>query len=313
MKNCDKKISELQKKIEFLETAKAIAKLIETQYDESYIIPLIGEMIDKFLFNHLVYIFLKTENNTFELAWPGACNDARIYEYAQNWETPEDKKLGIFPIVNYKGTIGVLITKSIDEVLSEVEIDYIKQLTAQAAATLGCASDYLKTQEYASHDILTGFYNRRELDERIRQETSSSRRQNYSLCAIMCDIDHFKNVNDTYGHAAGDQVLRTVAQIIRTQLREYDTAGRYGGEEFAVLLPFTKIDEAAMAAERLRKAVESKDIKISHDKNINVTISLGVYEFKLNDSENDLLNNADKALYKAKETGRNKVIIYKEK
>ena len=102
---------------------------------------------------------------------------------------------------------------------------------------------------------------------------------------------------------------------MRTQLREYDIAGRYGGEEFVILLPFTKITEAKMVAERLRKAIENKVIDISKinpespEKEIKVTISLGVYQLKTEDKETDLINNADKALYKAKETGRNKVVI----
>ena len=132
----------------------------------------------------------------------------------------------------------------------------------------------------------------------------------------MTDIDFFKSVNDTYGHAAGDLVLKTVSRIIKLQLRDYDIAGRYGGEEFAILLPFTKLEEAKMVAERLRKAVENKKIDISKintessEKNISVTISLGVAEYSKENSEETLLQNADKALYKAKENGRNRVEIY---
>ena len=131
----------------------------------------------------------------------------------------------------------------------------------------------------------------------------------------MTDIDFFKSVNDTYGHAVGDLVLKTIAKVIRCQLREYDIAGRYGGEEFSILLPFTKINEAQMVAERLRKTIEDKVIDISkinpdsEVKTIKVTLSLGVYEMKENDNECDLLIKADKALYQAKNTGRNKVVI----
>ena len=132
----------------------------------------------------------------------------------------------------------------------------------------------------------------------------------------MVDIDFFKSVNDKYGHATGDIVLKTVSKSMRSQLREYDIAGRYGGEEFAILLPFTRADEAVMVAERLRKAVEKKVIDISKtnsdsaENEIHVTISLGIYEFKQSDTEEDLLQNADKALYRAKAEGRNRVVIY---
>ena len=164
-------------------------------------------------------------------------------------------------------------------------------------------------------DALTGFYNRRQLEERIGQEVSNAKRQSAPLCGIMTDIDFFKHVNDNYGHAVGDLVLKTIAKIIRSQLREYDIAGRYGGEEFSILLPFTNIEEAKMVAERLRKTIEEKVIDISkvnpesEDKTIKVTLSLGVYQMKSNDNDDDLLKKADKALYQAKNTGRNKVVV----
>ncbi|MDE6138095.1 MAG: GGDEF domain-containing protein, partial [Candidatus Gastranaerophilales bacterium] len=138
------------------------------------------------------------------------------------------------------------------------------------------------------------------------------------LCGIMTDIDFFKSVNDTYGHAVGDLVLKTIAKIIRGQLREYDIAGRYGGEEFSIILPFTKIKEAQMVAERLRKTIEEKVIDISKVnpdcgiKEIKVTLSLGIYEMKESDNDEDLLKKADKALYQAKNTGRNKVVVQYE-
>ena len=113
-------------------------------------------------------------------------------------------------------------------------------------------------------------------------------------------------------------VLKTIAKIIRGQLREYDIAGRYGGEEFSILLPFTKIEEAKMVAERLRQTIESRTIDISkvnpdsETKTINVTLSLGIYEMKEDDNDEDLFKKADKALYQAKNTGRNKVVVYNE-
>ena len=134
----------------------------------------------------------------------------------------------------------------------------------------------------------------------------------------MTDVDYFKNVNDTYGHTSGDLVLKTVSNVIKHQLRDYDIAGRYGGEEFVIILPFTKLEEAEMVAQRLRKAVENTNIVISkvnpdvQKKNINVTISLGVCEYKNGDDEKSLLQKADKALYKAKENGRNRAEVYEK-
>jgi len=130
----------------------------------------------------------------------------------------------------------------------------------------------------------------------------------------MSDIDFFKKVNDTYGHAVGDCVLKNVAKTIKKELRESDIASRYGGEEFVFLLPQTKLDEAIIVANRLKEAVENKKInieeyKIKNIKEISVTVSIGVSEYKNEKDYEMLYKKADEALYTAKETGRNRVII----
>lgn len=298
----------MQKNIDFHDSMKNIAKIIETQYETNYIVPIIGEMIDKFVSDHLVYIFI---NN--ELVWPSSCKDEKIFELIKclnnksEYILTPDKKIGLFPMISENKLLGCIVTKSTDNILSEKEIEYLEQLSSQSATTLNRANVYAEILKHATLDALTGFYNRRQLEERIKQEASSARRQHRSLCAIMTDIDYFKKVNDTYGHSAGDLVLKTVSREIKNQLRDYDVAGRYGGEEFVILLPFTKIEEAKMVAERLRNAVKSKKIELAGKQHINVTISLGVSEYK---GEKDFIENADKALYKAKESGRNKVIVY---
>lgn len=298
----------MQKNIDFHDSMKNIAKIIETQYETNYIVPIIGEMIDKFVSDHLVYIFI---NN--ELVWPSSCKDPKIFELIKclnnksEYILTPDKKIGLFPMISENKLLGCIVTKSTDNILSEKEIEYLEQLSNQSATTLNRANVYAEILKHATLDALTGFYNRRQLEERIKQEASSAKRQHRNLCAIMTDIDYFKKVNDTYGHSTGDLVLKTVSREIKNQLRDYDVAGRYGGEEFVILLPFTKLEEAQMVAERLRKAVENKKIELADKQNINVTISLGVAEYK---GEKDFIENADKALYKAKESGRNKVIVY---
>jgi len=308
----------MQKAIDFQHSMKNIAKIIETQYELHYIVPLLGEMIDKFVQNHLIYVFIKEADHKFQLMWPNFCKDNRIFDIinAEPLKRVTIEELGVFPLVSENKVLGYVVTKNIDTKLSLKEIEYLEELSNQAATTINRANVYAEILKHATLDALTGFYNRRQLEERIKQEIASAQRQKTPLCAIMTDIDHFKNVNDTYGHAVGDLVLKTVSRVMRSQLREYDIAGRYGGEEFALLLPFTKLKEAKMVAERLRKTIEATKIDISEvnpdidKKEINVTISLGIYEFKNDDAEDDLLKKADKALYEAKGTGRNRVIVY---
>ncbi len=309
----------MQKNIKFHETMKYIAKIIETQYELSYVIPIIGEMIDKFFENYLLYIFLKNENTGLNyLAWPIACKDENIMGIIDQIDGKiftSDRHLLALPLHSEGKDVGVLVAKSTDDIISAKDEDYLEQISSQIATTINRANVYAEILKHATLDALTGFYNRRQLEERLKQEVSSAKRQKTPLCAIMTDIDYFKSVNDTYGHAVGDLVLKTIAKIIRGQLREYDIAGRYGGEEFSILLPFTKIKEAKMVAERLRKSIEKKAINISKVnaeadvKEINVTISLGIYEMQPNDIEEDLLKKADKALYEAKNTGRNRIVI----
>lgn len=312
----------MQKNINFHETMKNIAKIIETQYELGYVIPIIGEIIDKFFEDYLIYIFLKDENtgeNT--LYWPLACKDPKIQTIVENFKEKvftEDRKTLALPLKSEGKEVGIIVAKSTNEKISEKDEDYLTQLSSQIATTINRANVYAEILKHATLDALTGFYNRRQLEERIKQEVSNAKRQKAPLCGIMTDIDFFKSVNDTYGHAVGDLVLKTIAKIIRSQLREYDIAGRYGGEEFSILLPFTKLDEAQMVAERLRKTIEEKVIDISKVnkesdiKEISVTLSMGIYEMKATDNDEDLLQKADKALYQAKNTGRNKVVTQYE-
>lgn len=313
----------MQKNIDFHELMRNIAKIIETQYELNYVVPLIGEMIDAFMSNLLTYIFIK-ENSEFKLLWPSNCKDNKILEAVKKIDDRpeirifENNKIGIFPLINENHILGCISAKAMYSPLTDYDVNYLEQLAKQSSITINRANVYSEILKHATLDALTGFYNRRQLEERIKQETAKAKRQNTSLCAIMTDIDFFKHVNDIHGHAAGDLVLKNISQTIRSQLREYDIAGRYGGEEFAILLPFTRMEEAVMVAERLRNSVEKTVIDLSKvnpdspQKTINVTISIGIYEFKNSDNPKDLLIKADKALYEAKETGRNKVITNKD-
>ena len=301
--------------VDFHDSMKNIAKIIETQYELNYIVPLIGEMLDRFISDHLIYVFLK-QDGEFRLVWPKACKDERIYEVLREL-TPETEyiltnndKIGAFPLASEGEITGCIVARSTLDKLSKRDISYLEQLTRQSAITINRANTYSKVLQYATLDALTNLNNRRQFETRLKQEIAITKRQNNPLCAMMIDIDFFKKVNDTYGHASGDEVLRTVASVIKAQLRESDIPARYGGEEFAVLLPYTHIEEAKIVSERLRKAVEETTVQLD-DLTINVTISMGLAEFTQDETGEELFERADKALYEAKESGRNRVCISK--
>lgn len=158
-------------------------------------------------------------------------------------------------------------------------------------------------------DGLTGIFNRHYFDTHIKQMVKKSTDSKRPLCLLMCDIDHFKQVNDTYGHQAGDIVLKTIANVLKNIFRVTDLIARYGGEEFAVLLNDITIDEAMYVAERVRTKVESIDFEVkTQESPIKKTISIGVTEYKIGETISDFIGRADKALYQVKEQGRNRVI-----
>lgn len=159
-------------------------------------------------------------------------------------------------------------------------------------------------------DELTQLPNRREMNETIAHEVGRSQRTNKPFCFIFIDIDHFKNINDTYGHACGDEILKAVAQTIRGLLRKYDVFARYGGEEFLTLLPETDLDGAATVAERFRKKIEQMTVHYA-DFTIKITITLGVARFDEKLGAEHSIQMADKALYQGKESGRNRVVVWK--
>lgn len=310
--------------IKFQNVMKSIAKLIENQFELDYILPIIGELIDRFISEHLIYIFTKNSNNELELFWPLDCQDSRVLDMLKKFNDKKayilskDGKAGLFAIRNDEHTVGVIAASSNIDKLSKTDIEYLSQLSAQASITTQRANAYAEVLKYATLDALTGLNNRRQFEVRLKQEIANAKRNKKPLCCIMLDIDYFKKVNDTWGHSAGDCVLKSVSKIIVQELREYDIASRYGGEEFCILLPDTKIREAVFVAQRLRKAVESSDVSISEDQvfgadTLKVTISIGVSEFDEGmDMPEKLHQCADIALYEAKHRGRNRVVVYDE-
>jgi diguanylate cyclase (GGDEF)-like protein len=158
--------------------------------------------------------------------------------------------------------------------------------------------------EHAKIDPLTGLPNRRALDERLQQEWARLLRHGGHVSVIMADIDHFKKVNDQFGHPAGDEVLRQVARLLADGCRESDMAARYGGEEFVIVAPETTAQAAVDFAERLRMSICSKPLEV-RGKVVDVTVSFGVADHEGRKTPEELVQAADEALYRAKSAGRN--------
>ncbi|MBN2547901.1 MAG: GGDEF domain-containing protein [Anaerolineales bacterium] len=164
-------------------------------------------------------------------------------------------------------------------------------------------------REQAIRDPLTGLFNRRYLQETLERELLRAGREGYTIGIILMDIDHFKKLNDTYGHSAGDLVLEALGQMLRSQTRGGDIPCRYGGEEFLVIMPGATLEVAARRAEALRLVFQELQVEYMNQ-SISATLSLGVSAFPTHGrSEAELLSKADKALYAAKNSGRNQVVV----
>ena len=191
-----------------------------------------------------------------------------------------------------------------------VELKQAKEKAEKFAQQLKKANRQLR--EMAFRDGLTGLYNHRYFQDLMNHELSRARRYKKPLSLIMLDLDHFKKINDEYGHPVGDIVLKEVSRAIQNTIRDCDIAARYGGEEFVVVLPETELKGAAVVAERLRKTVELLKIT-ANDLCINATISVGLacnLESQGIKEKSEIISEADSALYNSKNTGRNKISIY---
>ena len=193
----------------------------------------------------------------------------------------------------------------------EHELANLEALMGTLVYPLRNAMRYRHALDQAFKDPLTGAGNRIALNDNLTREMELSKRLNYDLSVLMIDIDHFKRINDGYGHLVGDEVLKAVVTQIKHCIRQTDICFRYGGEEFVVLLNNANIANARLIAERIRMTVS--ELCIATDKGLlQVTLSTGLAMQKEDDSSMDLLKRADNALYQAKQSGRNKVCVSKE-
>jgi len=231
---------------------------------------------------------------------------------------PEPASIAILPLVRHHKQIGVATCVSQDEKRFQPSFatDLLQRLASILAISIENAVNQHRLQYLGLTDALTGVRNRRFLDQRLVEEVALSNRSGNPLCFLFIDIDHFKQVNDNYGHPIGDQVLAEVAWRIGLQLRGSDVLARYGGEEFAVLLTNTDIREAQQIAERIRVVIEEEPVPCD-GQTLSITASIGVSTLPHPNNETrdheglaqQLTRTADEALYQAKENGRNQVVV----
>ncbi|HEY0064872.1 MAG TPA: DUF484 family protein [Telluria sp.] len=229
------------------------------------------------------------------------------------------QSIALVPLLRNKRLIGSLNLGSLDasRFAPAMATDFVEHMASIIAICLENVISNEMLKYIGLTDSLTGVYNRRYIDRRLLEEISRARRQQYRISVMYIDIDHFKLVNDTVGHQGGDEVLREVAGRIKDELRLSDTMGRFGGEEFVVLLINAELDAAAQVAERIRASVAGTPVALLSGAALPVSVSIGVAV--LDDFERDhaidavahaLVAHADSALYKAKQGGRNRVVAY---
>jgi two-component system cell cycle response regulator len=226
------------------------------------------------------------------------------------------RSVALLPLRRDKSVFGSinLGSEHVDRFTPDHATDFLQHLGMIAAFCLENTVNRARLTRSGLTDALTGWHNRRYLESRLREELARCRRESTALTCLMIDVDHFKRINDSYGHVAGDDVLRKVAQRIEGAMRGSDVAARYGGEEFVVLLPGTGREAGGLLAERIRHAVADQRFEVTgSDVRLEVTVSIGVAEHGAGDSEDPrlaaerLLMRADVALYEAKTGGRNGV------
>lgn len=220
------------------------------------------------------------------------------------------EKLILVPLINFNIPIGVLVLSGEKETdLNAQHLELLKDYASQITIIIGNIKIFDEIYKFAKTDELTKIYNRRGIFEVLRNYYQS-RYVELPLSILMIDIDHFKKVNDTFGHSIGDQVLKMVAENMKTIVDDMGEVGRYGGEEFIVILPNIQLDKAKTLADLLRSSVSQLTYIVENRTKVQITISIGVSS-RENNSENayELCDRADKGLYEAKEAGRNQVRI----
>lgn len=185
-----------------------------------------------------------------------------------------------------------------------------EELRARIRAGCRIVDQEKKLTYLANFDALTGIWNRRMIIQQLEKEWDRAIREQRNLVLSILDLDHFKNINDTYGHDAGDKALQLFVETVKKQIRPYDSFGRYGGEEFLLVMPMEQQNDCLMIAERIRTAVSQAELVLEQDLKVAFTVSIGCASKRPEDKNyQDAILRADEAAYKAKNEGRNKVVF----
>lgn len=271
-------------------------------------------------FDHLVIVEAMTglapQYIALQQPWLGsyaACDHQLICPGAEGI-----RSMAMIPLTHRGKLLGSINLCSVDQTrfTRAHASDFLAHLGVIASFCIENVINRARLMRSGFTDVLTGWHNRRYLNVRLQEELARARRDRARLVCLMLDVDHFKRVNDTWGHAAGDSVLRELAQRIDSQVRASDVAARFGGEEFVVLLPNTDVESAQRLAERIRRAIAATPIDLPCGDTVTITVSIGIAEvYPAPDAEDlktlgdSLLARADVALYAAKSAGRDRVIV----
>lgn len=244
----------------------------------------------------------------------GEIRDISAPVYTRKIKLRDAESLVVLPLLSGDSAIGtfMLAARKAHQFRKDVR-EMLGIIANQVAVSLQNGMMYQKMETMATTDGLTGLTNHRTFQERFENLLARSARHGHEAAFLLCDVDHFKNVNDTYGHPVGDEVLRRVARVLMDAVRKIDITARYGGEEFVVVLEATGLEGAVKLAERIREDV-GKLVLDSEKGTFKVTMSIGVSAFPDDSTDRaELIDRADQALYHAKESGRNRVVTYQEK
>jgi diguanylate cyclase len=235
-----------------------------------------------------------------------------VADYGKTLETASGKLAGEQGGEDLKQLINRVLTQT--RVMAEQSRDVEHQLNESSAQITQLREQLEIARSEAMTDALTGLANRKLFDATLRQTAMEAMETGQHLCLLLFDIDHFKKFNDSFGHNIGDQVLKLLASVLRESVKGQDTAVRYGGEEFAVILPNTELKGALTVAENIRRRIIGKELidRKSGDRLGRITVSAGVAQFAPGEPLRELVERTDRALYAAKNSGRNRVVSEEE-